>query len=89
MSITDQGLGKARENTPLREAATVAPQSCSTCGGLLATPAEAWLHQYVHGQQYDGWRSPATSIVRLPFALYPAVAQALQAYADAEQGNKL
>ena len=59
-------------------------QCCSVCKTILATPADAWLHQYIHAQPLTWGYSTALSIVRLPFALYPAVAQAVQAYADAE-----
>ena len=60
---------------------------CPTCTMTMLTPAETFLHDYIHMQpQRD--QGPCASdftITRLPCALYFAVAQAMQAYADSHQ----
>ena len=67
---------------------TGARERCSQCGAIMKTPAEAWLHAYVHRQTWEGWGRADGEITQLPFALYPAVAKAMHAYAESTGGTR-
>ncbi len=51
---------------------------CSTCKAKLYTEAEVFLHDRMHAAQ---WGTPH-GLNRLPFSLVPAVAKAMEQYAD-------
>ena len=54
--------------------------ACPTCGVKIESPAEKYLHGEVHLRHWQLEENPY-GIARLPFSLFPAVAEAMEGYA--------
>jgi hypothetical protein len=57
--------------------------TCDKCGIGPLTDAEQFLHQKVHGEPWGVHHG----LSKLPFVLFPAVARAMQDYADKQKSS--